>query len=78
MKEKISKAIGNRIKVLRAKQNISQEELSFKSDLHRTYIGAIERGEKCPTIDTLLKVTDALNISLSEFLLNIEKDVKSE
>lgn len=75
MKEKTAIIIGNRIRLLRAQRKISQEELSFKSDLHRTYIGAIERGEKCPTIETLYKITKAFEISLSEFFTNFESEI---
>lgn len=76
MKENTAKTVGDRIRIERSKLNISQEQLSFKSDLHRTYIGAIERGEKCPSIETLLKITSALGISLSKFLENIEDDLE--
>lgn len=37
---------GKRVRQLRKEKNISQEELSFIADLHRTYIGMIERAEK--------------------------------
>ncbi|KKL99661.1 hypothetical protein LCGC14_1812190 [marine sediment metagenome] len=45
-KEKILKKFGQRIKEIRQKKNISQEKLAFKADMHRTYIGGIERGER--------------------------------
>ncbi len=44
--EDIQKVIGNRLRDLRKKKGLSQEELGSKSKLHYTYIGAIERGEK--------------------------------
>ena len=75
MKENTAKLVGNRIKLLRVRKNVSQEELSFKSDLHRTYIGAIERGEKCPTIETILKITQAFEISLSDFFSDLESEI---
>lgn len=76
MKENTAKVIGNRIRILRAKKNISQEELSFKADLHRTYIGAIERGEKSPTVETILKITHAFEISLSDFFTDLESEIQ--
>ena len=75
MKLKTAKEIGNRIKKLRSDIDLSQEKLSYKCNLHRTYIGAIERGEKSPTIETLIKITAALDISLSEFLKDFEKEI---
>ncbi len=58
-------------------KGLSQEELSFKCDLHRTYIGSIERAEKVASIITLEKVAKALDISLSEIFKKYEQ-IKSE
>ncbi|MBM7572389.1 transcriptional regulator with XRE-family HTH domain [Aquibacillus albus] len=52
--------------MLRKKQGLSQEELAHLSNTHPTYIGQLERGEKNVTVDTLDKVTKALNVSLEE------------
>ncbi len=59
--------IGKRIKELRGIQGISQEELSFRSGVHRTYIASLEVGNRNISISTLEKITNALNVSLSEF-----------
>lgn len=66
MKLDVNKIFGKRIEVLRKKQNLSQEELAFKCELHRTYIGAIERGEKSPTLNTMEKIANGLNIEIVE------------
>lgn len=66
MKLDVNKIFGKRIEVLRKKQNLSQEELAFKCELHRTYIGAIERGEKSPTLNTIEKIANGLNIEIVE------------
>lgn len=66
-KEAITKQTGNRIRFLRYKKNLSQEELAFLANINPSYIGHIERGLKCPTIDTLNKICSALEISLSDF-----------
>ena len=71
-KEKISKKIGIKIKLLRTKQGLSQEELGFKSNLNKNSIGGIERGESVPSIDTLDQIADALGISLIE-LVDVSK-----
>ena len=47
-----------KIRCLREQKGLSQEKLSFLADLHRVYIGQIERGEKSPTLLTLQKIAD--------------------
>lgn len=59
--------VGNRIKELRNKLGISQEELSFRSGVHRTYIASLEVGKRNISIATLEKIVKALEVSLSEF-----------
>jgi len=64
--------IGNRIRELRIKNNLSQEKLAFACDLDRTYIGSVERGERNISVINLRKIAKALNIELT-ILLNIEE-----
>lgn len=59
--------VGRRIKELRNKLGISQEELGFRSGVHRTYIASLEVGKRNVSISTLEKIVIALNVSLSEF-----------
>jgi ribosome-binding protein aMBF1 (putative translation factor) len=42
-------ALGRAVRELRARRGVSQEELGFRGNLHRNYVGAIERGEINPT-----------------------------
>ena len=66
--DKISKKIGIKIKLIRTKQGISQEELGFRAGVNKNSIGAIERGESSPTIDTLDLIANALEISLVDLV----------
>lgn len=67
--------IGNNIKKIRKKEKLSQEELAFKTGLHRTYIGSVERGEKNITILNLIKISKSLDTDIALFLdLNEEDD----
>lgn len=68
----IAKAIGSTLRDLRKSQGLSQEKLAEKAGLHRTYIGALERGEKSPTVETLSKIVAALDVSLSDFFSHYE------
>lgn len=72
--ERIIKNIGIQIRILRKSKNISQEELSNIANLHPTYIGQVERGEKNLTISSLLSITNALDISLEKFFSLIESN----
>ena len=68
MKPKIDILIlfGNKVKTFRKEKGISQEELAFRSDLHRTYIGMIERAEKNITLKNIEKIANGLEISILE------------
>ncbi len=46
----------------REEADISQEELAFRADLHRTEVGLLERGSRVPRVDTLLKLAGALGV----------------
>ena len=62
------KQLGKRIRQIRKKQNMSQEELGFRAGLHRTYIGAIERAEQNVSIDNLRKIAKALKVHPKDLL----------
>ncbi|MFW6269417.1 MAG: helix-turn-helix domain-containing protein [Bacillota bacterium] len=74
--------IGSRLKKLRYNLNLTQEKLGEKADLHYSYIGQVERGDKTPSLKALIKIAEALNISLEELIheetvnTNTIKDVK--
>ena len=63
-KRKILVAFGEKVRQLRKEKGMSQEELSFKADLHRTYIGMIERAEKNITLTNVEKIALALNVDI--------------
>lgn len=57
---------GKKIRLLRKERQLSQEELSFRAGLHRTYIGMIERGEKNITLSNIEKIAKSLNIEIRD------------
>jgi len=60
----VKKLIGSRIKTLRQVRGISQEELAEKTSLNTKYISSIERGKANPTLDTFIKIADALKLGI--------------
>lgn len=77
MKDSIElrKIISKNILKYRHEKGLSQEVFAFKCNLHRTYIGAIERGERNITIKTLQTLAETMCISVVQLLTgdNIEK-----
>ena len=64
--ENLKVKIGQRIKKMRIKKGLSQEKLALLSDLDRTYIPSIENGKRNISITVLEKLSNALDISVSE------------
>lgn len=58
----LRRIVGRNVKYWRQKRGMSQEALAFDSDLHRTYVSAVERGIRNPTIETLGKLAKALAV----------------
>lgn len=73
MKKELALRFGATVRKLRSQQGLSQEQLAEKANLHRTYIGMIERGEKNITLENIEKIAKALGITLAE-LMNLEKN----
>lgn len=75
-KEKILIKFGERVRKLRKAKGLSQEQLAFKANLHRTYIGMIERAEKNITLLNIEKISTALDVDLST-LFNADEKKKN-
>ncbi|WP_298996735.1 helix-turn-helix domain-containing protein [uncultured Tenacibaculum sp.] len=67
-KYEILNLFGKNVKRYRRLLNISQEELAHKADLHRTYIGMIERAEKNITLINIEKIANALQVKIEDLL----------
>jgi len=64
----INKEVGLNIRKRREDNGISQEKLAALADLHRAYIGQIERGEKNIGLNNLEKIAKALNVNIKVLL----------
>ncbi len=66
--EDIRKRFGAQLRILRQKQELTQEGLADKANMHFTYIGQIERGLRNPSLINLHKLAKALKVSAEELL----------
>ena len=60
------KQFAQRVRTLREEQGISQEKLAERSDLHRTYIGMVERLERNPSLVCIHKIANGLGVHITE------------
>jgi transcriptional regulator with XRE-family HTH domain len=61
--------LGRRIKALRLRRELTQEALGERAGINYKYLGAIERGERNPSVKQLLKLAQALGVEPHELLL---------
>ena len=67
-KKTISIKFGEKVRELRVSKNLSQEQLADLANVHRTYIGMVERAEKNITLVNIEKIARALNVEINELL----------
>ncbi len=63
----ITEKVGQRIRELRLKQNLSQEKLALKAGIDRTYLAGVESGKRNATITSIEKIVTALGVELKDF-----------
>ena len=63
-----TKAFGRALKKIRLKKKLTQEDLSLEAQLARVYISELEYGKKTPFIETVFKISQALNIKCSKLM----------
>lgn len=61
--------LGKRIKEIRTRNQISQEELSYRADVTPQYISIVETGKKKVSLQVLVNIADALEVSVDELLI---------
>jgi DNA-binding XRE family transcriptional regulator len=61
-------SFGKSVRKLRETQGLSQEQLAELADLHRTYVGAIERGERNVSLRNIVKLSRALRVTPAQLL----------
>lgn len=68
MSRNLQATLGSTIRDLRKQLGISQEMLAERSELHRTYIGGIERGERNVSLENIVRIARSLRVSPSQLL----------
>jgi len=68
----IAEQFGTNLARCRKRTGLSQEETALRASLHRTEVGLVERGERLPRIDTVVKLASALDASLDDLTEGIE------
>lgn len=71
----VLKKFGREVKRRRNSLGLSQEELAYLCDLHRTYIGSIERGERNVSLHNITTIAIALKCTPSELLQCLEGEI---
>jgi transcriptional regulator with XRE-family HTH domain len=64
--------IGIRLKELRSRRNLTQEQLAERAGVNSKYINSIERGKENPTLDTFIKLAETLDVTIGEFFRQLE------
>lgn len=75
---KLDQILGLKIQRRRIEKGWSQEYLAEVTGLHRTYISQLERGLKSPSVRVLSHITNALDITMGEFLRDVEELLSAE
>jgi transcriptional regulator with XRE-family HTH domain len=73
MSQKDLKRFGTRVRTEREHIGISQEELADRAGLHRTYLGAVERGERNLGLLNVIRIARALGVPITSLFSNIDK-----
>jgi len=63
---------GKRVRELRKSQGLSQQKLALKTGLHYTYIGAVERGERNLSLQSMEKIAKGLKVNIVELFFSSE------
>jgi transcriptional regulator with XRE-family HTH domain len=68
LEEDIKVRFGRRLRELRRERGLSQEELAFRSGLHRTYVSSAERGERNVSLVNIERLARALGVDICDLI----------
>ena len=76
--DNIVKAIGRRIRMLRMKRGVTQYQLAELIDVSNVYISNLESGKRTPSVDTLIHIANALDVSTDDILYDCLENHRSK
>lgn len=72
-RERVLKKFGRSLADLRQQAGLTQEELAARSGLHRTYVGSVERGERNPTVTSVVAIAKGLGCPVSRLMRSVDQ-----
>ncbi len=66
------RAFGHRVRELRLRRGVSQESLALQTGIARSYMGGIERGEKNPALDHIVRLAEGLDVQPADLMPELE------
>jgi transcriptional regulator with XRE-family HTH domain len=74
----VRQRLGMRIRMLREERRLTQEALADRIGISPAYASFIERGDRTASLETLIGITKALDVSLSEIFLDVDRETSKE
>jgi transcriptional regulator with XRE-family HTH domain len=74
----VRQRLGARIRRLREERRLTQEALAYRAFITAAYTSFLERGEKTASLEVLIRLTEALDVSLSELFLDVDRETSKD
>ncbi|MCC7527088.1 MAG: helix-turn-helix transcriptional regulator [Candidatus Melainabacteria bacterium] len=71
LEKKICRRFGKRVKELRLRSRLSQEDFADQAGVDSSYLGKVERGERNPSLGVVARIAKALDMTLAELLAGV-------
>ncbi|ASU41426.1 hypothetical protein hmeg3_12975 [Herbaspirillum sp. meg3] len=76
--EEVAAAAGKVLRRLRKEMDLTQEKLSFKATIQRNFVSEIELGLKQPSLFTIFKIAQALDVTPHQFVLLVQEQLEEK
>lgn len=74
----VRQRLGMRIRTLREERGLTQDDLADRIRISRVYVWQLERGERTASLETLIAIAKAFDVSLSEIFLDVDRETSKE